>query len=391
MKHHIDLLSALTLAFLSLVWLFVPVLSQYPYYLAPYALLFLILPGFALLNFIKPDICHSKIMVKFIYSLNLSVLISLLVFLLFLYKDLNALNIPQSLMMAFISIFLTLAAILRRKLYNPGQPSPLDDVLDEAAGEYSSTQSESMDDLAVKVENVGMEFNLSKEKVDNIKEYVIKLMKRELLYQEFWALRDISFEVKKGDKLGIIGLNGAGKSTILKLISGVMKPTIGKIQVNGGVVPLLELGGGFDSNYTGRENIYLRGALLGYSKEFMESKFDEIVEFSELEDFIDVPIKNYSSGMKSRLGFSISTVVQPKILILDEVLAAGDVKFRKKSQDRMNSMLNKDTTVILVSHSMAQIKNLCNKAIWLEKGRLIMEGTADEVCDRYMEKSKQDA
>jgi ABC-type polysaccharide/polyol phosphate transport system ATPase subunit len=247
------------------------------------------------------------------------------------------------------------------------------------------------DEIAVKVENVSMIFNLSSEKVDNIKEYVIKLVKRELFYQEFWALKNVSFQVKKGEKLGIIGLNGAGKSTLLKLISGVMKPTKGKIEVNGGVVPLLELGGGFNSNYTGRENIFLRGALLGYSKSFMESKFDEIVEFSELGDFIDVPVKNYSSGMTSRLGFSISTIVQPQILILDEVLAVGDAKFRQKSQERMNSFLNKNTTVLMVSHSMTQVKDLCDRAIWLENGELIMDGPVDEVCDSYLESVGQGA
>jgi ABC-2 type transport system ATP-binding protein len=226
---------------------------------------------------------------------------------------------------------------------------------------------------------------LSTEKVDNIKEYVIKLLKRELFYQEFWALKHVSFDVRKGEKLGIIGLNGAGKSTLLKLISGVMKPTEGKIEVHGGLVPLLELGGGFNTNYTGKENIFLRGALLGYSKEFMERKYNEIVEFSELEEFIDVPVKNYSSGMTSRLGFSISTIVNPQILILDEVLAAGDAKFRKKSQERMNSLMNKDTTVLLVSHSMDQVESLCTRAVWLEKGMLVMDGPADEVCNKYLE------
>lgn len=209
------------------------------------------------------------------------------------------------------------------------------------------------------------------------------MVKGELLYQEFWALKNVSFQVKKGEKLGIIGLNGAGKSTLLKLISGVMKPTEGKIKVNGGVVPLLELGGGFDSNYTGRENIFLRGALLGYSKSFMERKFDEIVEFAELEEFIDVPLKNYSSGMISRLGFSLSTMVLPEILILDEVFSTGDIKFQKKSEERMNSLLSKDTTVLLVSHSMAQVKKLCTHAIWLDKGRMVMEGPVDEVIAEY--------
>ncbi len=230
-----------------------------------------------------------------------------------------------------------------------------------------------------------MKFNLSKEKVDNLKEYVIKFLKRDekLFYQEFWALKNVSFEVQTGDKLGIVGLNGAGKSTLLKLISGVMKPTEGLLETEGRISPLLELGAGFDQNYTGRENIFLNGALLGYSKRFLESKFDEIVEFSELSDFIDVPLKNYSSGMKMRLGFSIATVVEPEILILDEVLSVGDAKFQEKCEKRMQSFLDKDVTVLFVSHTVQQVRDLCNKAIWLEKGKLIMQGTADEVCDAY--------
>ncbi len=228
-----------------------------------------------------------------------------------------------------------------------------------------------------------MEFNLSQEKTDNLKEYVIKFLKKELMYQSFWALQDVSFEVKKGDKLGVLGLNGAGKSTLLKLISGVMKPTNGNIELNGRISPLLELGAGFDPSYTGRENIFLNGAMLGYPKEFIESKFDEIVEFSEIGDFIDVPLKNYSSGMVARLGFSIATVVEPQILILDEVLSVGDAKFKEKSENRMKSLLNQDVTVLFVSHSIDQVRRLCNKAIWLEKGKLIMQGSVEEVSEKY--------
>jgi ABC-type polysaccharide/polyol phosphate transport system ATPase subunit len=238
-------------------------------------------------------------------------------------------------------------------------------------------------ETVIKVENVGMEFNLSQEKTDNLKEYVIKLLKRELMYQSFWALKDVSFEVKKGDKLGVLGLNGAGKSTLLKLISGVMKPTHGNIELMGRISPLLELGAGFDPSYTGRENIFLNGAMLGYTKEFIESKFDEIVNFSEIGEFIDVPLKNYSSGMVARLGFSIATTVEPEILILDEVLAVGDAKFKEKSEKRMKSFLNEDVTVLFVSHSIDQVKSLCNKAIWLEKGKLIMQGSVEEVSEKY--------
>lgn len=240
-----------------------------------------------------------------------------------------------------------------------------------------------LDKAVIKVKDVGMEFNLSQEKIDNIKEYIIKLLKRELLFQEFWALKDISFEVKKGDRVGIIGLNGAGKSTLLKIISGVMKPTEGNIKIKGKIVPLLELGAGFDPNYTGKENIFLNGAMLGYSKDFLEEKYDEIVEFSEIEKFIDVPLKNYSSGMRARLGFSIATVVEPEILVLDEVLSVGDAKFKKKSEERIMSLFDKGITVLFVSHSVNQVKRLCNKAIWLEKGKIVMQGDVEEVCAAY--------
>ncbi len=235
----------------------------------------------------------------------------------------------------------------------------------------------------IKIENVGMQFNLSQEKIDNIKEYVIKMLKRELMFQEFWALKDVSFEIEEGDRVGVVGLNGAGKSTLLKIISGVMKPTEGNVEIKGKLVPLLELGAGFDSNYTGRENIYLNGAILGYTKEFLEEKYEEIVDFAEIKDFMDVPIKNFSSGMKARLGFSIATVVEPEILILDEVLSVGDAKFRKKSEARIMELFDKGITVLFVSHSIEQVKRLCNKAIWLEKGKIVMQGDAEEVCNAY--------
>lgn len=242
-----------------------------------------------------------------------------------------------------------------------------------------------MGETVVKVEDVGMEYNLQKEKVDNLKEYVIKFLKRELKFNKFWALRHVSFEIEKGDKLGIIGLNGAGKSTLLKVISGVIKPTEGKVEMTGTIVPLLELGSGFDPEYTGRENIYLKGSLLGYSKDYLNEKIGEIIEFSELGDFIDVPLKNYSTGMSARLAFSIATVVEPEIMILDEVLAVGDAKFREKSEERMKSLLNDNVTVLYVSHTLNSVRQLCNKAIWLENGKLVMKGTVDEVADKYEE------
>ena len=236
---------------------------------------------------------------------------------------------------------------------------------------------------AIIVDNVSMKFNLSKEKVDSLKDYIIKSIKKEIKYNEFWALQNVSFTVERGDRVGILGLNGAGKSTLLKVIAGVFKPTEGSVTKHGKMVPLLELGAGFDQQYTGKENIYLYGAMLGYSKEFIDEKYDEIVKFSELKDFIDVPIKNYSSGMKSRLGFSIATVVSPKILILDEVLSVGDAKFRKKSEKKVLSMFDSGVTVLFVSHSLAQVQRICNKAMILEKGKLIAYGDIDTISKQY--------
>lgn len=244
------------------------------------------------------------------------------------------------------------------------------------------------DNIAVNVEHIGMKFNLSVENVDNLKEYVIKKIKGQISYNEFWALKDITFQLKKGDRMGILGLNGAGKSTLLKVIAGVLKPTEGKVSVAGKIAPLLELGAGFDRQYTGAENIYLYGAVLGYSKNFIKEKYDEIVAFSELGDFINVPLKNYSSGMKSRLGFSIATVVEPDVLILDEVLSVGDAKFRKKCEKKIQSMFDSGVTVLFVSHSLQQVRNICNKAILLEKGHIIANGDLDEVAVVYEEKTK---
>lgn len=236
---------------------------------------------------------------------------------------------------------------------------------------------------AIIVKNVSMCFNISNEKISSFKEYVIKLLKRQLFFKEFWALKNISFEVKKGEVFGVIGLNGAGKSTLLKIIAGILKPTKGIVKVRGSMAPLIELGAGFDMDLTGRENIFLNGAILGYSKKFMLEKFDEIVDFSELHDFIDVPLKNYSSGMKARLGFSIATIVKPEILIIDEVFAVGDLKFQEKCERKIKNMLSENTTVIFVSHSINQVKKLCDRVLWLEKGTIKMIGDAKEVCREY--------
>lgn len=245
-----------------------------------------------------------------------------------------------------------------------------------------------MGKVVLKVDQVGMKFNLSSEKVDNLKEYLIKFIKKDINYNEFWALKDVSFQLEEGERLGILGLNGAGKSTLLKVVAGVLKATEGSVTTKGKIVPLLELGAGFDKQYTGAENIFLYGAVLGYTKDFIKEKYDEIVEFSELGDFINVPIKNYSSGMKARLGFSIATVVEPEILILDEVLSVGDAKFRKKSEKKIKSMFDKGVTVLFVSHSLEQVKRLCNKAILLEHGKLIANDTVEKVSIIYEEKTK---
>lgn len=237
--------------------------------------------------------------------------------------------------------------------------------------------------VAIKVKNVGMRFNLSQDRVDNLKEYMIRFLKRDLHFNEFWALREINFEVRKGERLGVLGLNGSGKSTLLKIVSGVLKPTTGYVQTKGKLAPLLELGAGFNQEYTGRENIYLYGAVLGYSKAFLDEKFDEIVDFSELGEFIDVPIKNYSSGMKSKLGFSIATIANPDILILDEVLSVGDAKFRKKSEAKIMQLMEGGTTVLFVSHSLAQVRRICDRAMILDHGTLKAIGGIDEISNQY--------
>ena len=246
-----------------------------------------------------------------------------------------------------------------------------------------------MAETVLRVEHVGMRFNLSKERVDSLKDYILKSITRQMKFDEFLALKDINFTLEKGERIGILGTNGAGKSTLLKVIAGVFKPTEGSVVHKGKIVPLLELGAGFDRQYTGAENIYLYGAMLGYSKEFLEARYDEIVEFSELGSFIDVPVKNYSSGMRARLGFSVATIVEPDILILDEVLSVGDAKFRKKCENRIQSMFDKGVTVIFVSHSTSQVLRMCNKGILLEQGRLIAQGDVEDVVSVYEAKMSE--
>ncbi|HWP50961.1 MAG TPA: ABC transporter ATP-binding protein [Clostridia bacterium] len=235
----------------------------------------------------------------------------------------------------------------------------------------------------IAIDHVFMRFRLSDDRILSLKEFVTRKLSGKLSYSEFWALRDVSFTVKRGEVLGIIGHNGAGKSTLLKVISGILKPTKGTVTCNGNIVPMLELGSGFDTDLTGRENIFLNGAVLGYSEEFLNTKFDEIVAFSELGQFIDVPIRNYSSGMLMRLAFSVATVVNPEILIVDEILAVGDENFQQKSRARMRELMSGGTTVLFVSHSLSQIREMCDRVAWLEHGQVQMIGPANEVCDAY--------
>ena len=237
--------------------------------------------------------------------------------------------------------------------------------------------------IMIEVSDVTMQFRLNNDKILSLKEFVTTALRGKLQYNDFTALEHVSFEVKKGETLGLIGRNGAGKSTLLKVISGILKPTEGSVVCRGNVVPMLELGSGFDFDLTGRENIFLNGAILGYSKEFLHEKYDEIVEFSELGQFIEVPIRNYSSGMLARLAFSIATVVNPEILIVDEILSVGDAAFQEKSKKRMLELMGGGTTVLFVSHSLEQIREMCNRVVWLEHGNVKMVGAAAEVCDVY--------
>ena len=235
----------------------------------------------------------------------------------------------------------------------------------------------------IKVDHVTMKFNLMEEKVDTLKEFVVKLIKGKLFYNEFIALNDVSLTIEKGDVFGLIGFNGAGKSTLLKIIAGVLKPSSGKVEVSGNIAPLIEVGAGFDPELTAKENIFLNGAILGHSREFLEEHFDSIIDFAELRDFVNVPVKNFSSGMYARLGFAIATEVQPDILIVDEVLSVGDYVFQKKCEERIQGMLSQGTTVILVSHDINMVKNLCNRAVWLDHGLVKDVGTSQSICSEY--------
>ena len=241
-----------------------------------------------------------------------------------------------------------------------------------------------MGDIAIDVKNVTIRFNLASEKIDNLKEYFVKLVKRELLFQEFLAVKDATFQVKRGEAWALVGSNGSGKSTLLKANCGILKPYKGEVVVNGTVSPLLELGAGFDMNLTARENIFLNGTVLGHSKKYMEEHFDEIVAFAELEKFLDSPVKNFSSGMRARLGFAVATIVKPDILIVDEILAVGDYAFQQKCLKRMDEMMSGGTTLLFVSHSIDQVRKLCNHAVWINKGVVERVGEVNEVCDAYM-------
>jgi len=237
--------------------------------------------------------------------------------------------------------------------------------------------------VMIEVNDVHMKFNLASEKLDSFKEYLIKTLKREVTYEEFWALKGVSFQVEKGDALGLIGLNGSGKSTMLKVIAGVLKPTKGTVAVNGSVAPLIELGAGFDADLTARENVFLNGAILGHPRHEMEKHYDDIVEFSELGNFMDVPVKNFSSGMVARLAFAIATIGTPDILIVDEALSVGDFRFQQKCEQRIQRMIDQGSTILFVSHSIGQVESLCNKIVWLDHGLVKMSGDVKTVCEEY--------
>ena len=259
--------------------------------------------------------------------------------------------------------------------------------------EYEESQTKyelvGEDNIAIELKNVSLSFKIGKDKIDNLKEYVIRTINRTKEKKTlFKATDNVSFKIYKGEKVGIIGFNGAGKSTLLKIISGVYTPDEGEVIINGNIAPLVSLGAGFDKNYSGKENVFLNGAILGYNEKFLKEKYDEILEFSELGEFINLPVKNYSSGMLSKLGFSIATIVEPDILILDEVLGVGDITFKKKSKEKLKSLMASNTTVLLVSHSINEIRSICDKAIWIEKGRVKAVGEVNNICNQYEEEAK---
>lgn len=243
-------------------------------------------------------------------------------------------------------------------------------------------------ETVIKVKDLSMRFNLATEKTDTVKEYILKLLKGQLMFNEFYALKEINLEIKKGDSVALIGVNGSGKSTLLKCIAGVLYPTKGDIKVQGSIAPLIELGAGFDMDLTARENLYLNGAVLGYDRDFMNEHFDSIIDFAELWDFIDVPVKNFSSGMIARLGFAIATEVKADILIVDEVLAVGDFRFQQKCKERIADLLNGGTTLLFVSHSIDQVKELCEKSVWIDHGNIVYYGETEEACKFYEERYK---
>lgn len=239
------------------------------------------------------------------------------------------------------------------------------------------------EDICIRVENASVRFNMASEKIDSLKEYAIKLVKHELMFQEFFALRNIDLTIRRGESWAFVGRNGAGKSTLLKLISRILVPYEGKVTVKGSLAPMIELGAGFDPNLTAEENIYINGCIMGHSRQFMREHFDEIVEFAQLQDFLKMPIKNYSSGMRARLGFAVATMVKPDILIVDEVLSVGDAAFRKRCNVRMQEMLSGGTTLLFVSHNNNDVRALCKNAVWLDHGQIKAVGTADEICAAY--------
>ena len=240
-------------------------------------------------------------------------------------------------------------------------------------------------DYVVDIENLTIRFNLASEKISDLKEYFIKLVKRELMFQEFLALQDVTLKVRRGESWGLIGVNGSGKSTLLKSTCGILKPYKGSIRINGNIASLIELGAGFDYNMTARENIFLNCTVLGHSRKFMQEHFEEIVDFAELHEFLDVPIKNFSSGMQARLGFAIATMVRPDILVVDEILSVGDYQFQQKCYRRMEEMLSGGTTLLYVSHDIESVRKLCDHAIWLDKGHVVKSGLVEDVCSEYMQ------